>query len=308
MMNFRKVLVVGFSLGLTGLTPAAISIQNFSPSANDRFANNPSFVGAGYDWSGVGRAANGTWAVMIAPNVFLSATHYHAGNGTTLSFFPGNNAGATAVTGTIASSQQIGGTDLWLGALSAPLPGGITSYGFMTVPLNEAIFPSSSAANQFVYQSGITPTVGSYGASPLTNQAVGTNRIEGFIDSLVVGGSTGDVTVLVQNLSGDPGFTLTSFEAKLNGGDSGSPLMVVSGGALVVAGIAWAVGTVDIDNGPGVIERDATVYSYTGNHAGVIQDFIAAHPVPEPHSITLIIAAAGMLLIRRRACRSGPVG
>ena len=85
-------------------------------------------------------------------------------------------------------------------------------------------------------------------------------------------------------------------------------LMVVSGGALVVAGIAWAVGTVDIDNGPGVIERDATVYSYTGNHAGVIQDFIAAHPVPEPHSITLIIAAAGMLLIRRRACRSGPVG
>ena len=283
---------------------AAVSIQNFTPATNDRFANNPAFTAGAYDWSGVGRAADGKWVTMLSPTVFISATHFHpglpgVGIGTTVSFLPGNNPGATVVNGTIAGGQQVGGTDLWIGYLASPLPGSIASYGLATIPLTGATYAASPVANQFAYLSGISPTVAAYGASPLTNQAIGTNRVEGFQAGLSLSGSTGDVLLFAQNLPGDPGFTLTSFETDINGGDSGSPLMTVSGGNLVVSGIAWASGTTDIDPGPATAIRNLSVYTYTGNYAATIQSYIAAHPVPEP-SAAVLFAGSFLLIGRRR--------
>lgn len=275
---------------------AAISIQSFTPATNDRFANNPAFTAAAYDWSGVGRAADGKWVTMLSSTVFITATHFHPGLpgigiGTTVSFLPGNNPGSPAISGTIAGAQQIGSTDLWIGFLSSPLPGSIASYGIATIPLTNATYGASSVANQFAYLSGLSPTVGGYGASPLTNQATGTNRIEGFQQSLSLSGSTGDVLFLAENLPGDPGFVMTSFETDVNGGDSGSPLMTISGGNLVVSGIAWASGTTDVDPGPGTSTRNLAVYTYTGNYTTAIQAYITTHPVPEPSTLALLAVA-----------------
>ena len=301
-MNLRIALIAAAWTAATA-ADAAISIQNFTPATNDRFADDPAFTAGAYDWSGVGRAADGKWVTMLSANVFIGANHYHpglpgSGVGTTLNFFAGNDPGATPISGTIAGAQQIGSTDLWIGYLASPLPGSIASYGLATIPLTDATFAASSAANQFAYLSGLSPTVGGYGASPLTNQATGTNRIEGFQEALTLSGSTGDVLLLAENLTGDPGFVMTSFETDVNGGDSGSPLMTVSGGSLVVSGIAWASGTTDLDPGPGTTTRNLSVYTYTGNYATAIQAYITAHPVPEPSALALL--AGSFLLIGRK--------
>jgi hypothetical protein len=303
-------LPVGISLlilacGLSTSAPAAISIQNFSASTNDRFANDPGFVAAAYDGSGVGRSADGKWVTMISANVFLSATHFHPGSpgsgvGQSVIFHPDNDPSGTTITRTIAGVQQIGGTDLWLGYFSTPLPGTIATYAIATTPLTGGSFGSSAVANAPVFMSGISPTVGGYGAYPPTNQAVGTNRIEGFQAGVTISGSTGDVLLTVQNLPGDAGFAHTFHEADANGGDSGSPLMMISGGDLVVAGIAWASGSLDIDPGAATVARDFTVYTYTGNYAAAIQSYIALHPVPEPDTALLALAAALLIPRRRR--------
>lgn len=300
---------IGLALALVTAAPAAISIQNFTAATNDRFADAPGFTAAAYDWSGVGRSADGKWVTMISANVFLSARHFHPGSpgtgiGQSVFFYPGNDPSATPVTRTIAGVQQVGGTDLWLGYLSSPVPGTIAAYAISTTVLTAGSFGTSALANAPVYLSGISPTTGSYGSYPPTNQAVGTNRVEGFQSGVTVSGLTGDVLIMVQNQPGDAGFIHTPYEANLAGGDSGGPLMTLSAGNLVVSGIAWAIGTVDIDPGPGVTNRPAAIHSYTGNYAPAIQDYISLHAVPEPAGATLVAMMALATLRRRRR----PVG
>ena len=303
---------IGLALFLVKAAPAAISIQSFTAATNDRFADAPGFIAGDYDWSGVGRSADGKWVTMISPNVFLSARHFHPGSpgsgiGQSVIFHPGNDPSATPVARTIAGVQQVGGTDLWLGYLSSPVPASIATYAISTSVLSSGSFGTSSLANAPAYMSGISPTTGDYGSYPPTNQAVGTNRIEGFQSGVTVSGVTGDVLLMVQNQAGDAGFTRTAYEAQLAGGDSGSPLMTVSAGNLVVSGIAWAVGTLDIDPGPGVTNRPGTIYTYTGNYAPVIQNYVAVNAVPEPSSSALA-ALIPLLAFHRRRLVRGPGG
>ena len=129
-VNHRIALLAAAWAATAATSSAAISIQNFTPATNDRFAHDPAFTAAAYDWSGVGRASDGRWVTMLSSNVFISATHNHPGLpgigiGTTVSFLPGNNPGSPAISGTIASAQQIGITDLWNSHLgdSAVVPG-----------------------------------------------------------------------------------------------------------------------------------------------------------------------------------------
>lgn len=296
---------IWLALALITAAPAAISIQNFTAATNDRFADAPGFTAAAYDWSGVGRSEDGKWVTMISPNVFLSARHFHPGSpgsgiGQSVIFHPGNDPSATPVARTIAGVQQVGGTDLWLGYLSSPVPGTISTYAISTSVLSSASFGTSSLANAPAFMSGISPTTGDYGSYPPTNQAVGTNRVEGFQSGVTVSGVSGDVLLMVQNQAGDAGFTRTTYEAQLAGGDSGSPLMTLSAGKLVVSGIAWAVGALDIDPGPGVTNRPGTIYTYTGNYAPIIQNYVEVNAVPEPSSFTLAAVMALVGFRRRR--------
>jgi len=303
MSELAPIIRIWLAIGLTVSAPAAISIQNFTSATNDRFADSPDFTAAAYDWSGVGRSEDGKWVTMISPNVFLSARHFHPGSpgtgiGQTVHFYPGNDPSAAPVTRTIAGVQPVAGSDLWLGHLSSPLPGSIATYAISTSTLTSGSFGTSALANAPVFMSGISPTTGSPGSYPPTNQAVGTNRIEGFQSGVTISGIVGDVLLTVRNQPGDTGFVHTSYEANLAGGDSGSPLMTISAANLVVSGIAWAIGTVDIDPGAGVTNRSATIYTYTGNHATAIQNYVSLNSVPEP-GIWMLAAITALFLAGR---------
>lgn len=275
-------------------------IQNFAAASNDRFANNGAFIGGGLDWSGVGRSSDGHWGTMLTPSVFLSANHYHPGVGSVMSFFPGNDPGATAVARTVASGQRIGSTDLWVGFLSTAVPASITAYEFAQMPLTEGTFAASALYDLPIFMGGISPTGTGYGAGTATVQTVGTNRLEGFFEDATDDGhvATGNILATVQNLTGDAGFgfTHTGFETQLQGGDSGSPLMLLADGRLMLAGIAWAIGTIDIDPDlTNKTERPITAFTYTGSYAGEILTLI-----PEPGVAMLALLAGGLLAMRRR--------
>lgn len=289
------------SLMLAASPPAsgALLVTGSSPATNDRFANDPSFVAAAYDWSGVGRAASGAWATLLTPNVFLSATHFRPAVGSTVTFYPGNDPSAPALGRTVAGGQQIAGTDLWIGHFANALPPSIETYARVTIPLGSPTFATSGLAGALGLMSGVSASP-SYGSDPTLAHAVGTNLVEAFVPGVSTGGSTGDTLVTVRNLPGDGafGFVPTTYEAQLTVGDSGSPLMLVSGGELYLAGIAWAIGTADIDPGAGVAARQLSYYTYTGNLETGIASYIALNSVPEPS--TLALAALALPFIRRR--------
>jgi hypothetical protein len=305
MAAMRKILValgVGVGLGLS--CPAASSIQNFSAASNDRFANQAAFIGSGLDWSGVGRSSDGRWATMLTATVFLSANHYHPGIGSSLSFYPGNDPGAAAATRMVTGGQRIGTSDLWVGFLNMALPTAIAGYDFSRVAVTEANFVSSALCDQSVFMGGVTPTATGYGAVTATVQTVGENRLEGFIEDATDTSlsAVGDVLVTAQNQALDAlyGYTLSGFEAQLNGGDSGSPLMLVVDGRLMLAGIAWAVGTADIGPDPThPVNRPVSVFTYTGSYAADILPLI-----PEPATACMTLLAAVLLAARRRRCAS----
>jgi hypothetical protein len=289
--------------GTAGFATAASTVLNFSAAANDRYANNPAFVGSGFDFSGVGRDASGKWGVMLSPTVFIGANH-HAPSGS-LVFYPGNNPSATPVTISISSGQALGGSDLYIGRLSSPIPSYITSYGYLGIPLTEAGFYSSAVADLPAFMGGISVSGNAYGGA-VTNQVIGTNRIEAFFEDVTADGASGvsDVLVTVANQPGDSmfGFSTTTFETQLNGGDSGSPLLVISGANLLVAGTALGVGTGDIDPGAGVAARGFSAYTYTGSYAPLIQNYIAISAVPEP-AVSIFPAILAFAMIHRERRR-----
>lgn len=170
----------------------------FSAATNDRYANNPAFVGSGFDFSGVGRDASGKWGVMLSSKVFIGANHF-APSGS-LVFYSGNNPLATPVTRSISTGQQLGGSDLYIGRLSSLVPSYITSYAYLDIPLTAAGFDSSAVANLPVFMGGISVSGNAYG-SAVTNQVIGTNRIEAFFKNVTATGvsSVSDVVVTVAN-------------------------------------------------------------------------------------------------------------
>jgi hypothetical protein len=275
---------------------AAIAISNFTAAGNDRFANSASFIESGSDFSGVGRSADGRWVTMISSNVFISATHYHPADGSNVTFYSGNST-AAPVTRVISGSQQIGTTDLWVGYLDSSVGPTIKIYNRVTTS-----YASSGLAGMPTVMSGISPTTTGYGGSNLTNQAVGTNRVEGFQANQTVATETGDAIFTVENQTSDSafGYTNTTYEAQIALGDSGGPLFQLSGTNLILAGMNWATGNSDIDPGPATVTRNFSVYSYVGTSNTAINSYIATHPVPEPSTLFPLVLGLGLIIRRKR--------
>ncbi len=295
-----------FSLTFSSVALGQTDIANFSAATNDRFANDPSFVGAGFDFSGVGRTTqgNGRWATLIADNIFVTANHFPAAGNIT--FFEGNSPTSTSHTRSVAGTTRIGGTDFRLGYFNNPLPTTIERYSFATVDLSSTgagLTPLPS--QELAITLGITPTTGTYASNPLTNAAVGVNRIEFFQEDAPIQTpanivlSVSDSIITVRNEAGDPGFTTEQFESALNSGDSGSPLFTINGPDLVLSGIAGGEGTLTLGNGD---SRDFSAYSYIGNYDQQVQDFINVNliAVPEPSSALLLSLGSGLFLRNRR--------
>lgn len=295
-------LLLVLALAWAGWVRGSILIDDFAAGTHDRFANQGGFVLAGQDLSGVGLTTGGLWGTLVSPNVVLSAWHYHPADGSTLVFYSGNDPGGASATRTVVTSQRIGTSDLWAGALNAPLPSGYAYYEFADYPITDlASFVASGYGGATAYMVGRSPTATGYGAYAPTDQAYGVNLLDGLFLGITVGGTTGDALGAVRNLSGDANYL--TWEAFLQPGDSGGPLFTATGGGLELVGINWFIGQVDIDPGEGEVLRDISGFTYIGNYASTLQAFLDAHPVPEPSTV-LLWAAAVCVLAGRRTARS----
>lgn len=104
---------------------AATQIRDYDDARHDRLysGTDKAFIGADYDWSGVGFIDANTndgrlWATLISDRYFLSAEHWHPGTNQTVKFFEGNDTVGTSRSYDVAGGERIGETDLWVGKLA----------------------------------------------------------------------------------------------------------------------------------------------------------------------------------------------
>jgi hypothetical protein len=302
MKSFYAILTVLVVLALVGGARGDTFLQglaganglqnegNQGPSPrNDRFLNSPSFIGLPYDWSGVGLSSGGSWATMISPTYFVSATHDHPTSGQTVTFHTDNNPNGPTQTYTVSSfgyqtnSSQIpgatySGSDVWMGQLTAPVASNIAKY------------PVEKLAGSSAY---IGQTIWTYGYP----NRVGKNNIDSI--SALNGVYTPESTQVMYfdyNATGGQG----PDECYLEGGDSGGPAFAVVNGSLALLGTGF-VNAVDLGltTPPGVYNEgiydgapsgDAFVPFYTDQlQANMIGETLTTvAPVPEPITMTLV--------------------
>lgn len=301
---------------------SAISVANYSDATNDRFTNDASFIGAAYDFSGVGRStATGDtrWATLIGDNYFISANHYHPAVGTSIQFTKGNAPADPTYTYTVAGGFAVSGTDFWIGYTASAMDPSLARYTYSTQTANTLAETGLAGAGLFM----MGDRIGGLAGSPMS-QTVGTNQGESFRNTgttsmntpqtTVTFGTAADFDQIVtfENLPGDNTLAFTTHESQVETGDSGSPLFSISGGSLLLQGTAWAVATVggnfvDTPGAPGspgdpFESRNASFYTYIGSYQTAIANTIALvpAPVPEPSSLLLSILATPLLFRRRR--------
>ena len=302
----------------------AIVVSNYTAAANDRFTNDPSFIGALFDFSGVGRSTDPSrtaWATLIGANYFISADHYHPLVGSTIQFSGGNSPSSPTFTYTVAGGFLVPGTDFWIGYTASAMDITLPRYSLNTTPAATIADTGVAGVNLFTMGDQIPGEPG----GPMA-QTVGSNQGESFF---ATGSSTMaspqttitfttpaafDQIVVFENLPGDNTLNFTPSESQGELGDSGSPLFAVSNGSLVLQGTAWAVANlpgnfIDTPGAPGsptdpIEDRNATFYTYTGSYQSAIAATIAMipspPPIPEPSTLLLIFSSLPLLFAHRR--------
>jgi len=255
----------------SAVTYGVIQIADFSAATNDRFDNDASFIANSYNLSGVALAnqGSGRWLTMVSENVFLSSNHYFPSNGTSATFYQGNDPSGTSVLRTIQKSQRVASSDIRIGTLNAGLGGEFSFYDFATDDISDTLsFINSPYFESDAYMFGLSST--SYTVSQ--DMAVGRNKLDRWSNSITAGG-TSDVAIAANvDSSGDTNYL--TYEAFLQIGDSGAPMMVDTGsGALTIVGMNWFKGT---DGG-----TDVNGFSYVGNY----DEWIATRPPPSDRGV-----------------------
>jgi hypothetical protein len=259
-----------FLQGLGGSNGLQHEGSQGSSLRNDRFLNDPSFIGQPYDWSGVGLSSNGAWATMISPTFFVSANHDHPGIGNTITFHTDNNPSGTSYTYTVDSTYYQTtyngyGSDLYLGKLTTPVAANIAKY------------PVLALANDSAYSNLMMWTYG-------YPNRVGKNNIDS-IEELNMVPSYGDTRVMYYdyNATGGQG----ADEAYLEPGDSGGPDFVVENGALALVGIHFV-------NSGAVFNGASSGSSFVPYYVSQLDAHMTGGEqvtiVPEPASLLLLLA------------------
>lgn len=268
----------------------ALTIVGYDPAVNDRFASgysgtpventSPTFLGAGFDLSGVGwNTANSMQSfAMISDEYFVYSNHYAPGS--TLSFF--SPTLGTVVEYAVGSTYQFtynGETsDFAIGRLSTPLDSahGITSYAILDL----------AQASDYI---GLTALVYGHGGSTTSSPRLASSTVDFALTYDLSGPEADDsIGIAYEYNSGQPGDFM--FEA----GDSSSPSFTVWGGQLVLIGTHSAIST---EGTPYSIDNLIAAYTDQMSAQG-----IAFGTVPEPsRSVLLLLGACALLLRRHRA-------
>lgn len=306
-MKGRFALGVLFAGLLIAPAWGALQLQSYDDARNDRFyaGNDKDFTGQGYDFSGVGNVAglagNGAWAAMISPSFFVSAAHYHPGNGASVTFFENNDPSGPSHTYTVQSGvgMTIDGTqvglpsDLWLGKLTAPV----------NPADNIDAFPILQLPNQSDY---LGQTIFVYGVP----HRVGRNQITaiGNVSEPDINNPTKITRAMVYEYNDPPPLLIGGDEAYLHGGDSGGPSFISIGGQLALVGTHY-FNSDQTHTDPPAVDEDYSGDSFIPYYISQLNArMLQLDPntteqvtvvVPEPAGIVLI-GLAGLLLGRRR--------
>lgn len=268
-------------------TAQALIIVDYDPATNDRFASgyplspvanvSASFLGSGYDLSGVGWNPGNTSQsfAMISDEYFVYSTHYSPGS--TISFHsPTQNAVVTynvdATTFHFTYDGQI--SDFAIGRLTSAInpADGIASYAILDLADVESYL-------------GLPTLLYGHGAN---GPRLGANVIDAYADyNFPNGGTTSDSYGIGHSyVSSQPG------ESKFESGDSGSPTFVPWNGSLALLGTHSVIGTLgDVEYS---IDNFIPIYLDQMTTQGI--EFSV---VPEPSRFVLLLTGACALLRRR---------
>lgn len=288
-----------------------LQVQSFDASRNDRFyvGNDKDFVGQGYNFSGVGNTAglagSGTWATMISPSFFVSATHYHPGNGSSITFFENNDPSGPSHTYTVQSGvgMTIDGTpmglpsDLWLGKLTSPISpsDNISTYSILSLPTENDYLGLP------IYVYGKPHWVGRNNITVI-DDAEEKNNLDIVIKK---------TRAMVYEYNDPPPVSIGGDEAYLHGGDSGGPSFTVFGGQLALLGTHY-FNSDQTNTDPPAVDGDYSGDSFIPYYINQLNArMLQLDPntteqvsvlIPEPAGLVLI-GLAGLCLGRRRRDR-----
>jgi hypothetical protein len=252
-----------------------MTIRNYTPSKHYRFysGSDKAFIGASYNFSGVGYSSGGGWATLVSNNYFLSATHLHPTVGQTVTFYATNSLTGPSYTYTVTGGTQVGTSDLWVGWFGTAVDTSITRYSILMEPtLNDY-------KNLVLYNYG-------------KGYRVGRNVIDR-LTTVTVGASTGLTAWYdydnkdVPSVGGD--------ETYLQSGDSGAPSFAIYNNSLALVGIHWAITSnpyYSIDTFvPNYYSQFNTVLTSKGQ---------TAKAVPEPGLLSYAMVSSLCLMYLRR--------
>jgi hypothetical protein len=211
---------------LMGLFPmtgkGAMTVRYYSPMRHDRFyrGNDKDFVGASYDFSGVGIGNLGHWAILVSDSCFLSAYHLHPADGEIITYWSSNELSGPHFTYVVTGGARIGKSDLWVGWFdkSVNVDASIARYPIPFLPSVQNYY------GLLLYNYGVSHRVG---RNVLDLVAINT-----------VGSSTGFVMLYDYDFNDFP--FVGGDETCLVAGDSGAPSFTVFNAKLYLIGIHWA--------------------------------------------------------------------
>jgi hypothetical protein len=297
-INKCALLVIALAVVIAPISVASadLLVRGYNPVGGvdpkyDRFANSSQFIGAGYDFSGVGQDPGGHWATLISPHFFLSAGHSHPSAGGTVTLYDTNSTGGTHNSYSVLDGFQIQipgdqyPTDLFVGLLG-------TAASEASYPILDT---NSLAVGQSIFVYGKTNRLG-------TNviAQTGTYGLEDLSHNMI---SESKGYQFFYQQTGNPD------DAQLQGGDSGGPSFETIGGQLVLVGTHSGAETVNFP----YISQDTSPSFYIDELNAAMAQLATAHPditgaagehvtvVPEPSSLILLgVAALGLACYCRR--------
>lgn len=240
----------------------------------DRFGGGgASFLGAQYDWSGIGHSPGGQWGTMISASYFLTAYHYQPS--TSLTFYEYNTL-TNPHTYPIASLTRVGTTDLCLGKLATPI----------APQDNITFYPLLWGTSLDDYLGTVLYNVG----QPFR---VGRNVVDDF-GYVTISPSTTFCMVYDYDNSDLP--SVGGDETYLQGGDSGGPSFGAVGGSLGLAGIHWFIYDDHGTSGSG----DSFVPAYAAAIDSLMNEPLYLLQIPEPGTMALLLGGCLVLACRAR--------
>lgn len=292
-MSLRRLLPIFLlaallAAGRSARADMTVSGYATSPQSFDRFLNNPAFIGAPYDWSGVGQSGI-QWGTMISPTHFIASAHNPPGISTSLRLYHDNTL-SNFEDRVVSAITQIAGSDLALGTLSTAVSSQVEIYPFLVL--------------DSIYDYGGLPLITVGLSTGAVRQRMGTNVIEPsspfspdtvFLATVVTPPATGPV--FVYDL--DPAFG----EAYVESGDSGAPTFVVVNGELALVGLHWA------RSGNYTVDNFVPAFVNLLNAAIGPNESVTIVGVPEPGPLALLalggVLAAWRLRVRARSVPRG---